>query len=242
MNPSPNKKFPKVSLCCRAEVAVSCGDEGTCCYICAECRKSCDAVSDEGLGEKFNNFKGIPATPLNDDAIEEQPKCEDLICVVMRHDAPNCARKKAKCQPSQNEAKEERCRICGDHHLLIPRISEEGLKKCIDNFPKTSSNLPTETRENDLLEKAKELLEEYPSIYEELYEQKDIMGIGLLLTEVRKAQAQKSFEEGKKWQKEKDKEILEKLKIGIVGEKLMKRYATTRNDLLEKAKKEILNS
>jgi len=50
----PQKRFPKVSNCHRAELGVSYGGEGTNFYYCTQedCRQPCNAVPDEGLEEK----------------------------------------------------------------------------------------------------------------------------------------------------------------------------------------------
>lgn len=59
----PRKHFPKVSNCCRADLAVVGSDEGTYYHQCTKCKKACDAMNDEGLLESKKLNKVLcPAT------------------------------------------------------------------------------------------------------------------------------------------------------------------------------------
>lgn len=52
MTPEPQKQFPRVSSCHRANLGVGSSKEGTNYYFCVKCAYPCDAIADEGLGEK----------------------------------------------------------------------------------------------------------------------------------------------------------------------------------------------
>lgn len=58
MTPEPQKRFSRVSDCCKAPAMVSCGDEGTCCHICTACKNPCDVIADKGL-----NTEPQPSAP-----------------------------------------------------------------------------------------------------------------------------------------------------------------------------------
>jgi hypothetical protein len=39
----------QLSNCCKAQVTVSSGDEGTSCFMCSECKRPCDLFCDKSL-------------------------------------------------------------------------------------------------------------------------------------------------------------------------------------------------
>lgn len=48
----PDKRFKKISNCCKAQISILCEPNGDCHHICVFCHTPCDAVSDYGLKPK----------------------------------------------------------------------------------------------------------------------------------------------------------------------------------------------
>lgn len=103
--PSHPKKTLR-SKCCKSTMSTSCADEGTCCYICDECQKPCDWISD------FDKF--IAAS---------QPAESDY----SKHDHGHCW--ESKKPPCGQKIKHFECCLCQEPHPEIQKSKSEGIEQ-----------------------------------------------------------------------------------------------------------------
>ena len=59
--------MPLKSNCCNKDLTVSTSDEGTCCYICSECNKPCDAIAQIDSNGKIPDhlISSLPETVID---------------------------------------------------------------------------------------------------------------------------------------------------------------------------------
>jgi hypothetical protein len=128
---NPDAKPPRfdgpLSSCCKAPVTVSRADEGTCCFICSACEKSCN------LDMSADDVQ--PPVKTDDHPIEAITKCDcgTMYCTVcFPKGCPKCqppapAEESAeKCQPCDDDTCEVHCPYC------FEKLNQDGDCICID--------------------------------------------------------------------------------------------------------------
>lgn len=94
------------SKCCKSTMSTSCADEGTCCYICDECQKPCDWISD------FDKFIAASQPAEND---------------YSKHDHGHCW--ESKNPPCGQKIKHFECCLCQESHPEIQKAKSEGIEQ-----------------------------------------------------------------------------------------------------------------